>query len=167
MNANRILGAKGIGQGSLWQGGVRDTAPQFVRGAFDCVVFTALEFQPMPTQVDMLKPCEVLMHPFDDCELTTTHLRQAIDLANRVARRVRDGKHVLVTCHMGLNRSGLVVALAAHQLTGLSGEQIVRRIQLRREGALSNRSFADAIRRIQSTKRVPHAELGNYISTTP
>lgn len=169
MTASLILGGKKHGKGSLWQGGVEDTAPYLVRTAqYDTIVFTAMEFQPTEMEVGMLSPVEVLAHPFDDCPLTLEHLRDAIHLAGRVARRVAQGKHVLVTCAMGWNRSGLVTALACHRLTGLSGDQIVRRVRVKRGvRALSNESFANAVRTLPKARRVPYAELSNYISVSP
>jgi len=54
---------------------------------------------------------------------------------------VTDGRRVLVTCAAGLNRSGLVTAIAMHILTRHSGITCVQHVQNRRAGALSNRQF--------------------------
>ncbi|MFJ8045938.1 protein phosphatase [Kitasatospora sp. NPDC096147] len=51
-----------------------------------------------------------------DGRLTGDQLRAAEDLALAVARAVRSGRTVLVRCHSGYNRSGLVTARALVEL---------------------------------------------------
>jgi len=56
------------------------------------------------------------------------------------------GERVLVTCWQGRNRSALVAALALYLLSGADGGGILRHIQGRRPGALTNPVFAHAVR---------------------
>lgn len=62
--------------------------------------------------------------------------------AEQVAQHVKDGKSVLVTCMAGLNRSGMVTAMALYLLTGWSGSYVVNHVQACREMALCNDTFA-------------------------
>lgn len=59
-----------------------------------------------------------------------------------VSDRIERGQKVLVTCRAGLNRSGMVSAMALHRLTGWSGERCVEHVQTCREHALCNQTFA-------------------------
>jgi protein-tyrosine phosphatase len=67
--------------------------------------------------------------------------------AARVARRLRAGKRILVTCAMGLNRSGLVAALAMSDVWGMNADEIVGRLRRARgKWALSNPNFERLLR---------------------
>lgn len=61
--------------------------------------------------------------------------------AQRAAQLLSKGNKVLVTCMAGLNRSGMVAAMALHLHTGWSGEECVRHIQSQRSMALCNETF--------------------------
>lgn len=67
-------------------------------------------------------------------------LERVVEVAREVAKRVKAGDDVLVTCLMGLNRSGLIVGLALRML-GYSGREAVELLQRKRPGALSNPRF--------------------------
>lgn len=138
----------------LYQGSVplpgrfRDVA----RCGFNMLVLAAKEFQP---PMSVFPGVRVYHVPLDDAEPTSRELDMALRAAGEVARAVRIGQNVLVTCMMGRNRSGLVVALAMHMLTGRSGISIVRHIQYRRTNALSNPYFVGVLNslRHKSVKR--------------
>ena len=110
--------------------------PVGVRLPFDVIVLAAWEYQPkMPGY-------EVMHVPLDDeFELpVTTEDHMRIQAAARaVARRVRAGRRVLVTCHQGRNRSGVIAGLALVEL-GMPRNQVVRRIRTLRNG-LTNPHF--------------------------
>jgi hypothetical protein len=63
-------------------------------------------------------------------------------LVHDVVTGVAAGRRVLVACAGGRNRSGLVLGLALRELLGCSGAEALRLVQLRREDALNNETFA-------------------------
>ena len=105
------------------------------------LILCARELQPPPGAYG--KGIEVIRAGFDDSErpdrATFTRAQAA---ASIVAERVRAGQRCLVTCALGRNRSGLVVALALHKLTGAPGAFCRRRVQGARPNALTNGAFA-------------------------
>ena len=58
------------------------------------------------------------------------------------AGQIQRGGCVLVMCHAGRNRSGLLTALTLRQLDGISGEQALSRVRAARPRAVANPSFA-------------------------
>lgn len=124
---------------------------------FDMIVLCARELQLPP---ETFPGVDVVHAPNDDSvalPLTKEKLRIAIRAADAVARRIQDGGRVLVTCAAGLNRSGLVSALALHKLYGWAGDECVRTVRAKRVAskrhpgkALSNAEFVAAIRRLQA-----------------
>lgn len=102
--------------------------PPGVRIPFDTIVLAAMEYQPD------LPGYEVLHAPLDDGPPPSPRERALIrETAHRVARRVRVGKRVLVTCQQGRNRSGVISGLALVEL-GLPGDRAARRIRRIRNG---------------------------------
>lgn len=86
-------------------------------------------------------------------KLNRERLAIAVNAARQVAAAVRAGQKVLTTCVMGLNRSGLVNALALHFLHGWPGERCIARVQLFRRPqrgitALCNEDFVAALQRL-------------------
>jgi len=83
---------------------------------FDVIVYSAMEAQPK-----LVAPAGkmVLRVPMDD-DIYRPVPRDVIPVlwqsAAQIARAVRHGKRVLVTCMQGKNRSGLLVALTLLQL---------------------------------------------------
>jgi len=76
-------------------------------------------------------------------------VNRAFAAASFVAEQLADGKHVLVTCAMGLNRSSFVAGLALRQL-GIPGLEVVRLIRRARPpiqgiAALSNEAFLSLV----------------------
>lgn len=70
--------------------------------------------------------------PLEDSILTSSQLATAQAAAQYVIGLRKQGGRVLVTCHMGINRSCFVVALALVQLERISGAQameLVRRFR--------------------------------------
>lgn len=62
-------------------------------------------------------------------------------LVDAVVRLIQLGHKVLVHCHRGKSRSGLLNALVAMKLLGISGRKAVDLVRLRRPGALGNAVF--------------------------
>ena len=106
---------------------------------FDTVVLCAVEAQPHLAQ----RGLEVLrLRLNDDGEVPTQEeMQQAVDAGWAVARRLKQRKRVLVTCQMGLNRSGLVSALALMNLGCTPARAIAKVKKARGAFALSNKHF--------------------------
>jgi len=107
---------------------------------FDLVVLCAEEWQPPGIT---LGGSRVLRAPLSDCDpIRPGDVDAARRAAEVVARNLRAGRSVLVTCMLGRNRSGLVSALSLARYTGRQTSLCGRVVRLRRAGALSNRAFA-------------------------
>lgn len=130
--------------GRIFQGG-RDHVISLPPGAVDLVVLAADDCQ----QLDVPFGTSVIRRGFRD----TGHpgLRAelepiAIGLAHEVAKMVAAGKRVLVTCRSGLNRSGLISAIAIRILTGASAQEAIDAVRHgRSEFALNNTMFEKII----------------------
>jgi protein-tyrosine phosphatase len=78
-----------------------------------------------------------------DAALTAAQLAGVCELAEITAAAVRDGRKVLVRCHSGFNRSGLVVVQALGHL-GYSVDDAIFLVRYRRsKWALNNDIFID------------------------
>ena len=113
----------------------------------DVIVLAAMEYQP---PAKLFPGVEVLHAPLDDApgrSMRQDEIAEATKTAGRVARRLRGGPRVLVTCAMGLNRSALVAALAMHEVYGMSADEIILRLRRARGAwALSNPNFEKLLR---------------------
>jgi len=120
----------------------------------DVIVLTAVEHQPPANQ---FPGAEVIHAPIDDAPnrpMREDEIVTATKAAGRVARRLRAGRRVLVTCAMGLNRSALVAALAMHEIYGMSADEIIARIRRARGSwALSNPNFERLLRAVVDVRR--------------
>jgi hypothetical protein len=67
-------------------------------------------------------------------------------LVDTVVRLIQVGHKVLVHCHMGKSRSGLLNALVAMKLLGISGADAVDLVRRHRPGALGNAVFTAYLR---------------------
>lgn len=115
--------------GRLAQG---SAPPPSARMPFDVVVLAAVEYQPVMTGYEVLRvPLEDRFPPGPPPDAYTRTL--VAETAARIARRVRSGRRVLVTCYAGRNRSGLIAGLALTQL-GVPGLQAATLIRLLRDG---------------------------------
>jgi len=124
----------------LWIG----TAPPLERDlpTVDILVLCAAEIQ-----TDHLAfHGQLVRCPIPDADLTLAQVELALKTSVTVAKAIVEGKRVLVTCANGQDRSALVVACALHQLTTMSGDQIVAHIRKQRgEASLRNRWFVAKI----------------------
>lgn len=123
--------------GSIYQGSMPD--PDDV-STFDVLVLCAWENQ----ESNAYERLRVITAPGEDVwewPVEQGDLARWQRAAITVADRVKQGDDVLVTCMAGLNRSGMVTAMALHHLTGWDGEKCVWWIQRRRESALFNPAF--------------------------
>jgi protein-tyrosine phosphatase len=120
----------------------------------DAIVLAAIEYQP---SADLFPGTEVLHAPLDDDpsrQMREDEIALAAKTAGRVARRLRAGRRVLVTCAMGLNRSALIAALAMHDVFGMEADEIVTRLRSARGAwALSNPHFEKLVRAVVDVKK--------------
>jgi protein-tyrosine phosphatase len=137
--------------GRLWQGSFPPPGP-FLQGRVDVLVLCARELQPHQAAYPGVR---VVHAPFSDHGDPPT--RGEVIIARQAAGKVRAaldvGQSVLVTCHLGLNRSGLVSALAMMLPHGprwvvddtpsclRSGEAVALVRRARGDHALGNRYF--------------------------
>jgi len=128
---------------------------------FDALVLTAREWQMPSTRF----PVDVLRVPLLDGvwlhgravtpPMTREEIRIAVDAGKQVAHWLSQGKRVLVTCWMGLNRSSLVAALAVLTLRpDMSVNTVIENIRVARsEDALRNKHF---LALLKSYAKRPH-----------
>jgi protein-tyrosine phosphatase len=121
---------------------------------FDVVVLAAMEYQPPG---HLFPGVEVIHVPLDDApgrRMREDEIVDATNVASRVARRLRAGRKVLVTCQMGWNRSALIAALAMHDVYGIGADEIVARMRRARGmWALSNPNFVKLLRVVIDVKK--------------
>lgn len=103
---------------------------------FDVLVLCAYERQEPDSAYSGVK---IVRAPMDDANYIPA---EALPAARAVASAWRAGHRVLVTCNMGRNRSGLVVALALCILTGKPGRECLLHVRRHRQGALMNTTFS-------------------------
>jgi hypothetical protein len=141
----------------LYQGSAPPHGSAVRECGFTTLVLCAQEIQ--PGSVDF--PGVTVVHApnsDDGTRITQAQWQTAIQAAEIVARRVRGGERVLVTCAAGRNRSGLVSALALHLLTGISGAEAARLVKAQRHNALTNRWFMSALFRVPAARRMRQIE---------
>lgn len=127
----------------LWQGSIPPQGDVLRRAGFGVLVLCAREHQPSGAKF----PEVVTLHaPMEDAELDTATWATAVRAARAVADARLRGQRALVTCAMGLNRSGLVSALSLMIFDGMNGSQAVARVKSRRPMALFNESFVRALK---------------------
>ncbi len=133
----------------LWMGGAPDPARPYPE--FDVIVLCAREEQPTFRRFKGT----VIRAPFADSPYpTAVERRIAIRAAREVAKRLRKGQRVLVTCAMGWNRSGLVVGLALKMASRRHVNEIIERIRKARgPNALSNPAFERFLRGFSGKRR--------------
>ena len=129
----------------LYQGGasVLYDAAWFRDHPVSLLVLAAEEVQPPKTTMAGLVGMTIWRLKLDDVlnPLSPQAAKQVLLTAAVVADSLDKGHNVLVTCAMGLNRSGLINAVAIRMLTGAPAGAVIRAIRRRRGGALTNATF--------------------------
>ena len=132
--------------------------------AFHLIVFCAKEFGPPPQVLDHSRDrrqTRVYHAPMDDANITRDEMFMASQAAKIVAAAFLKRKRILVTCHEGRNRSGLVVALALDILSSEGGEAAFNAVRERRRRAkgpaLTNPTFATLLKNIPPRTTGPRA----------
>lgn len=126
--------------GNLWIG----SAPPIgwtVGQHFDCLVLSAMEYPPGPECFPKVETLSVSLND-DGSPMLKEEMREAVRAAGKVISWLRDRKRVLVTCHMGLNRSGVICALALCKGKGMTPVRAVNTVRAARgPSALRNPYF--------------------------
>ncbi|MFI0353948.1 hypothetical protein [Actinomadura sp. 9N407] len=125
---------------SLWMGGhvYEDGTPAIVRDEFDVVLSLYTREGHGPDD-----RTEHHHAPMPDGPLSAEQIEAVCRFAEIAATAVRDGRKVLVRCHSGYNRSGLVVAQTLIDL-GHSADDAIFLVRYRRsKWALNNVLFVD------------------------
>lgn len=138
--------------GDLWIG----SAPPIghtVAQHFDCLVLSAVEYPPGPTCFPRVETLAVSLND-DGSPMRKQEAVEAVRAAGKVLAWLRGGKRVLVTCHAGLNRSGLICALVLCRGNGMSPEKAVSTIrEARGPNALRNQYFLDFLNAFCSVRK--------------
>lgn len=149
-----MLKAARIAQG-IYQGPCPQSTEHVRQSGFHVLVFCAVEIQPyLPAH--MLQGLQVRYVPLlDSANIPMTD--EEWDAARRAGRDVAHltsgGLRALTTCAMGLNRSGVVNALALHYRFGVSGRDAVAQVRRARgDNALGNPSFVQRLHRLPPRK---------------
>jgi protein-tyrosine phosphatase len=146
----------------LWQGAQPPEGEELGRAGFSLLVLCASEYQP---PAEAFPGVEVLHVPLEDASGLGSDielLRLVRPVVLRTIMAVRSGRKALVTCHAGLNRSGLVTGLALRGLTGMPGAAVVYRLKrLRSLWALSNSQFRQIV--LDSSQLRTYFEHGTQV----
>ena len=117
---------------------------------FSAIVLCAMEYQPGHGSFGR---AIIIRCPIDDAVLSEREYHCALAAARDVARLRRMGHRVLVTCAMGLNRSGLVTAMSLI-LCGSTAKDAIRLVRLARTGeALFNKHFVQVLHDFEKNHR--------------
>lgn len=137
----------------IWLGSVPPMGKELSAAGFDTLVLCAEEFQPDATSFPGLK--RVIHAPMGDND-DPTNFDLAVRAAEAVKREWSRNRNILVSCHMGRNRSAFVAALALFFITGQSMRDIVDHIRSSRRDplgvrALQNPHFSQFLKSVGST----------------
>jgi hypothetical protein len=137
---NADLVAKFATGGELWQGSAPPTGDYLKSMGFDLLVLAAQEYQPPARSFPGV---DVIHAPNDDTTFENGgDVKAALVASKKVKNALTRGEKVLVTCWAGLNRSGIITALAHARMTVYTGPEIVKRLRAARGPfALSNEDF--------------------------
>lgn len=90
---------------------------------------------------DLRAATNYIHHPMADGRLDPETVAGLEILAARLTGIIRAGDSVLVQCHAGRNRSGLLAALVARRVLGLSGKEALEYVRNARPDAVDNEWF--------------------------
>jgi protein-tyrosine phosphatase len=109
------------------------------RAGFDVLVLAAREYQPRGR---LFPGVRVLHAPLDDAQLTAVEVETYMAAAMATADHLRAGRRVLVTCFLGLNRSGIIAARALVLAYGVAPRAAIDMVRAARgPHALGNSDF--------------------------
>ena len=128
----------------LWMGS-EPIAPTQYYDEFDTIVYAASGIKPNYKKFPEKSLLYVPLLDLRGEKLEAGTFEKAEQMAIWVAKDIKAGKQVLVTCAAGINRSGLIVALALRLLTGWPGIKCVEEVRNKRVFALTNEDFVHFI----------------------
>lgn len=138
----------------LWMGAVPPRGRELCDIGFKTLVLCAKEWQ---FGYDTFEGVTVIRCPLEDATLDARDVMAAKATATLVAREIKANRKVLVSCASGMNRSGLVTALALREL-GSSSKDAIKTIRARRCDAarlalrpLCNESFVSVLLALDNT----------------
>lgn len=147
-----VLRAVRVAQG-IYQGPCPSSAEEVRRNGFHVLTFCAREIQPYIPEHER-HGLLVLYAPLNDSPvnpMTDDEWAEAKRAGHEIARMTSTGSRALTTCAIGLNRSGVVNALALHYRFGVSGAEAIDQIRRTRgANALGNPSFVERLRRLSA-----------------
>lgn len=148
-----MLKAVRIAQG-IYQGPCPLSTELVRQHGFRVLVFCAMEIQPYLPE-HLLHGLKVRYVPLNDSvePMTDQEWHAAQRAGREVAHLTAGGQRALTTCAMGLNRSGVVNALALHYRFGVAGSEAVAQVRKMRGGqALGNPSFVERLNQLRPRK---------------
>lgn len=138
--ANKIFG-------NIYQGPRPPTGDHLEKAGIHTVVLCAKEvIQGLEATGANFGSVQVIKAPSidaDDAPPPEHWIRGWHAAAKRAAELSQAGHRVLITCQAGLNRSGVVSALAIHYITGWPGGKCAKIVQMSRPGSLFNAKFLE------------------------
>lgn len=143
-----MIAAVRVAQG-IYQGPCPRSAEDVRRNRFNVLTFCAREIQPVIHDPQGLRVLYAPMNDSPSNPMTDEEWAAAQQAGREIARATSAGGRALTTCAMGLNRSGVVNALALHYRFSVSGAEAIDQIRRTRGPmALSNPSFVERLRRL-------------------
>lgn len=114
------------------------------------IVLAAREWQPPSFTYPNVAVLHVPLTDDPSRPMPTAQADSAISAARTVARYLRAGQRVLVTCHLGLNRSSLIAGLAMRLAYGTKVDNVIAALrEARGPQALRNPHFVRLLRDAQ------------------
>ena len=121
--------------GCLYQSGARklDLMPAEQRDAIAQDLALVLAVSPqLPNDIK----APVVHLPFGDNKQWRGPDEELDGMIQAAADLLSEGKHVMVCCYYGVNRSGLIATLIVRQYAGVSGEEALRLVRRSRKGSV-------------------------------
>jgi protein-tyrosine phosphatase len=132
-------------KGRLYQGGI--DAPLHLQAIPDLHIATVDGSPPHPLSAKKVYYLPLIDDPTVNWSKKTSWVAEVLKAATIASESLRKGEVVLITCHAGLNRSGMITALALIDL-GLSPKEAVSLVRRKRSRlALSNPQFVKVVYR--------------------
>lgn len=123
----------------LWQGSKPPKGDALQKAGVHVVVLAAEEYQPGAKDFPGVRVIHCPLR--DELDQTPEDIARIILTSKEVSKLLQSGATVLSTCQMGLNRSGVITALALCDL-GADPKKVVAAVRKARgRYALSNKTF--------------------------